>query len=138
MISHEEFERLLEKIAECTRQIELYPNDYMVYYNRGKTFRDLAYEGFHEYDENAIPDFDKTIELNPNYTEAYIHRGLSYYGLGQYERAIKDFDKAIELNPNDHRVYSIRGEAYCKLGQKKRGFQDMAMSSKLYGMYNDN
>jgi PGF-CTERM protein len=49
--------------------------------------------------EKAIECFDKAIELNPNYTDAYLNRGLAYLYLEQNERAIEDFEKVIELNP---------------------------------------
>jgi len=49
--------------------------------------------------EKAIECFDKAIGLNPNYTDAYLNRGLAYWYLKQNERAIEDFEKVIELNP---------------------------------------
>ncbi|MCU4139364.1 MAG: hypothetical protein MW690_001296 [Methanophagales archaeon] len=49
--------------------------------------------------EQAIEDFSKAIELNPNYAGAYYNRGIAYAKLNQHERAIEDYNKAIELNP---------------------------------------
>jgi tetratricopeptide (TPR) repeat protein len=49
--------------------------------------------------EKAIECFDKAIGLNPNYTDAYLNRGLAYWYLKQNERAIEDFEKVLELNP---------------------------------------
>ena len=135
-----------EKIAECTRQIQQNPNDYMAYYNRGKIFRDLAYEGrgnidlayedFNEYDENAIQDFTQAIKLNPNYADAYFYRGCDYSCLGQYERAIQDFTQAIQLHPNYGSAYYNRGKIYSKLGRKKQADQDFDMHIKLSVMDN--
>ena len=50
--------------------------------------------------QKAIEEFSQTIELDPQYAEAYYIRGHSYANLGQYERAIEDFDNAIELEPS--------------------------------------
>lgn len=51
-----------------------------------------------KYDE-AIAEFDKAIELNPNFAEAYKNRGISFYHMEENKCAISDFSKAKELNP---------------------------------------
>ena len=65
--------------------------------------------------ERAIEDFNKAIELKPDYAEAYVNRGNSYLGLEEYERAIEDFDKAIKIDPKDVGAYHNRAIA---IGQK--------------------
>ena len=50
--------------------------------------------------ESAITDFDKAIQLNPNYATAYHNRGYANAQLGQYEAAIADFDEALQLEPD--------------------------------------
>ena len=49
--------------------------------------------------ENAVECFDHAIGLNPQFTDAYLNRGLAFWYLRHDERAIEDFDKVIELNP---------------------------------------
>ena len=71
----------------------------MAYYNRGLAKSDL------ENNEEAIKDYDKAIELNPNYSDAYNNRGVAKKNSGKYEEAIKDYNKAIELNPNNSDAY---------------------------------
>ena len=61
--------------------------------------------------QGAIVDYDKAIELNPNYSLAYNNRGLAKSGLKDYEGAIVDYNKAIELNPNYAHAYNNRGNA---------------------------
>ena len=63
------------------------------------------------YDE-ALKDYDKAIELDPNYTFAYNNRGLAFYKLDKFEEALKDYDKAIELDPSYTFVYNNRGNAF--------------------------
>ena len=62
--------------------------------NRGNSKQHL---GRHE---EAVADFDRTIELESNWAEAYHHRGLSKSALGREDEAVADFDRAIELNPD--------------------------------------
>ena len=48
----------------------------------------------------AITDFTKALELDPNYAFAYHYRGLAYDKKGDLDLAIADFTKALELDPN--------------------------------------
>jgi len=66
---------------------------------------------------DAIVQFDKAINQNPNYTEAYGDRGASKANLGQYEGAITDYKKAGELGLKTSILYSNWGYAYYQLKQ---------------------
>lgn len=59
--------------------------------------------------EEAIPDFDKAIQLNPNFAEAWGLRGAVKAQLQRYEEAILDYDKAIELKPYFAEAWGLRG-----------------------------
>ena len=64
---------------------------------------------------DAIIQFDKAINLNPSYTEAYGDRGASKANLGQYEGAVLDYQKAEELGLKTSILYSNWGYAYYQL-----------------------
>lgn len=64
----------------------------------------------------AINDFSKAIELNPNWDEAYNGRGESKYALGSIKEAYDDFDKALNINPELSRAYFNRAIAKQELG----------------------
>ena len=51
--------------------------------------------------EEAIKDFDKAINLDPEDFDCFYERGHSKYCLNQYEEGIKDFNKAIDSNPEE-------------------------------------
>ena len=44
-----------------------------------------------------MADFDRAIELNPNYVKAYYNRGQAYASLKEKEKARQDFSKAWKL-----------------------------------------
>ena len=66
----------------------------------------------------AIASYDRTIEIAPTHTEAYINRGHAYMNLGQFDQAIADSGKAIELNPKLPQAYVNRSACY--MTQKQR------------------
>ncbi len=67
--------------------------------------------------EQAITNYSRAIELNPNSAEAYNNRGIAYRNLDKLQQSVADYTKAVELNPNYAEAYNNRGIAYSKLGQ---------------------
>ena len=59
------------------------------------------YSAYSKYDlqdyYGAIADYTKAIEIDPNYTNAYVNRGISKYNLQDYYGACQDARKAQEL-----------------------------------------
>ncbi len=88
------------------------------YYNRGIKKSKLG-----SYEE-AIRDYNKAIELNPNDARAYHNRGYAKSKLGIFDEAIRDYDKAIELTPNATKIYNSRGIAKAKLGRYEEAIKD--------------
>ena len=80
----------------------------------------------------AIDDYNKAIELNPNYANAYKERGFAKSMLADYRGAMADCNKAIELNPNDADAYMNRGAAKSMLGDYKGLMADFNKASEAY------
>ena len=95
----EEWERLGQRAEICIGQ---YPEHAIGYFYRAVTNIQLG-----QYEE-AIADYDKAIELDHKYIDAYYNRGNAKANLERHEEAIADYDKAttlieteIKSNPND-------------------------------------
>ena len=82
--------------------------------------------------KNAIVDFDKAIELNPEHVRAYYKRGKAKYHINDYVGAIDDCTHAIKLNPEHARAYNGRGVAKIKLGDSKLDDGDEEKARYLY------
>jgi Tfp pilus assembly protein PilF len=68
--------------------------------------------------EDAIKAYTRTIELYPEYHDAYGSRGLAYFRLQQYENAFKDYQVALRYRPNDAKVLSNMGYIYFLRAQR--------------------
>ena len=76
-----------------------------------------------DYNEK-IRYYDKAIKINPNYSDAYINRGLVKNELQDYEGSIEDYNKAIELDPRCSLAYNNRGYTKHKKGDYEGALAD--------------
>jgi len=74
--------------------------------------------------KKAIEYLDNAINLQPDYADAYIGRGIAYKSLGQHQLAIEDYSKAIRLQLDNAYAYNNRGVAYAELGQYQQAIED--------------
>ena len=72
----------------------------------------------------AIADYDRAIELKPDYAEACFSRGVAKFMQRDYRGSIADCDRAIELNPDYVVAYYNRGGAKSALGDHKGAIAD--------------
>ena len=83
------------------------PDNYFAYNERGKLFTNLQL-----YD-SAFNDFNRAIEIEPMYANAYGNRGwIQYKYKNEPEKAFSDYNKAIMLDTNLEYVYNNRGVLY--------------------------
>ena len=81
--------------------------------------------------KEALADYDRAIELNPDDAVAYSNRGIAKSELGQYEAAFTDYDAAIRLNPDSAEAYYNRGNAKAVLDQREAAQQDFTTARDL-------
>lgn len=66
-----------------------------------KSYKDYYESGYQKHNsgdfQNAISDFSKCLELNPNYADAYNFRGMAKYKSGNISGACSDWNRASEL-----------------------------------------
>ncbi|NPA13415.1 MAG: tetratricopeptide repeat protein [Aquificae bacterium] len=144
-------------IGDFTQAIELKPDYWEAYFERGKVY--LYFDRLDEAEE----DFKKVAEINPNFKDVYsylaqieIQRGndkkameyLSkvssggdykyYYNLGKiflnaksYETAVENFTKALQDNKYLVDGYYLRAKAYEALGKYDEAIQDLKSAATL-------
>jgi tetratricopeptide (TPR) repeat protein len=65
--------------------------------------------------DEALKNYNISIELQPNYAESYYSRGTIKYKQMKYKDAINDFTIAIQLKPQYQEAFSNRGTAKLQL-----------------------
>lgn len=81
----------------------------------------------------ALRDFTQAIRLNPDFTEAYLFRGMVYRLKGGHEaKSIQDFTAAIRLKPDFAEAYNWRGILYLKTGDYDRAIADLKEAFMRY------
>ncbi|MBF0607856.1 MAG: tetratricopeptide repeat protein [Candidatus Magnetobacterium sp. LHC-1] len=83
----------------------------------------------------SVDALNNAIELNPQYTEAYVNRGSSYKMLGKNQQALSDYNHAIELNPKLSVAYFYRGFFYYDLNKVQQAIDDFDMAIDLNSRY---
>ncbi|MEG4225289.1 tetratricopeptide repeat-containing serine protease family protein [Microcoleus sp. N9_B2] len=91
--------------------------------------------------QSAIQDFNQAIQLNPNYDDAYLSRGVTRRNLGDNQGASADYDQALRIAPNFAEVYVNRGVTRSELGDKQGAIADYNQALQInpnlaYAYYN--
>jgi serine/threonine protein kinase len=80
---------------------------------------------------DAIENFTRAINLNPDYSEAYNNRGIAYAAQGAHDQAIADYNRAIKLNPEFFHAYVNRGKLHHDNGAYARAIEDYGRAIEL-------
>ena len=81
--------------------------------------------------EEAILNYDKAIELDPENFKIYEWRAVAKIQLGQNEEAIDDYSKMIELYPGALTTYERRGKVLFSLKRYREAIADFSKMIEL-------
>ena len=119
-------------ITEINIAIKKAPNDPEIISARGSVYL-FEFENYPE----AIADFSKAIELDPQRWCRYAMRALGHYVSGNDTEAIRDNSTAIGLMNSDTpstdraRVHFARHKSYERIGAKRQSDSDLAQARRL-------
>ena len=90
--------------------------------------------------DQAILNFDRAIDLLPDFADAYLMRARSYVAIYKPDAAIPDFTRVAAMRPTDPIPLAERGFAYLEQKNWARAIDDatraLAMDPKLGRAYN--
>lgn len=132
----------VEIINDLNEAIRLQTTNPRAYYYRGM-FR-LAMENYPGYPAEtegiessfvdkakALQDFSKSVELNPNYIDAYIERARLSFRRLKFADAVSNYDRAILVEPNNPDLYEERGDNKICQGLTSQAMADFDKAIQL-------
>ena len=137
--------------SDINKAVEAAPNDWSVYfirafvcYKRLELDRSGGAAETQNFKQEVLlsnldyrlvkSDFDRVIELQPAFAEAYFNRANVSAKLNDFKSAIVDYTKAIELNDRFAQAYYNRGLAKIYTGNAEGGVADLSKAGEL-GLY---
>ncbi|TWT64100.1 tetratricopeptide repeat protein [Rubinisphaera italica] len=130
LIAYQEgdYERAIKLREEVLEKHPDYPFLWEVLYEQGVAYLDM------DQPEKALPYFDRTIEIDPEYNFAYIRRAECYDMLGNFEAALADGNKALEVSRISSEfadLFLTRGNAYSQNGEQEMAAQNWEVGLKI-------
>tara|TARA_X000001036_G_scaffold440094_1_gene494376 strand:- start:4040 stop:5023 length:984 start_codon:yes stop_codon:yes gene_type:complete len=94
-------------------------------YKRGTTYLNAG-----DY-EKAVKNFNKSIEKNDKFIDAYFNRALSYTYLKKYDEAINDYSIIIKLDPNNEVSFFNRSRIFNLKKEYQKAISDLNSAIKI-------
>lgn len=85
----------------------------------------------------AVAEFQKAIEIKPDYPEAHNNLGVIYRVKSMYNEAIGEFTEAIRLKPNFAIAHYNLARVYAQRNDKSAAIESLKNSIKLDNRYAD-
>ncbi|MDP1845623.1 MAG: tetratricopeptide repeat protein [Candidatus Moranbacteria bacterium] len=79
----------------------------------------------------AIEEFQKAIDINPNYADAYHNLGNTYQTIGENDKAVEYFQKALELNPQLWQSYQNLAAIYFNAEQYDLALENIKKAAEI-------
>jgi tetratricopeptide (TPR) repeat protein len=67
--------------------------------------------------EQALECFNKSLELDPQFEDAWLGKSVALYNLRRYRDALQAVDRALDLNPDYAMAWYMKGEILSSLGK---------------------
>ncbi|HSY77314.1 MAG TPA: tetratricopeptide repeat protein [Bacteroidia bacterium] len=137
------YDRAIEQDPECeiayfARSVNLCKEaDMLNRFNSGaqyttvnKTYR-VANDPNNEKYQSALADFNKVIQMEPDFAYAYYNRAYVKYKMLDFSGALADYNKAIQIDPDFSDAYYNRGLVFFCQKDKLSACQDFSKAGEL-------
>ena len=79
----------------------------------------------------AIRSFDKAIALCPDYSDAWVRKGVTLFDMGDHYESLACISQAYRLSPNSFKVRYNRGKCFLELKYYDEAISDLLKASEL-------
>jgi tetratricopeptide (TPR) repeat protein len=109
---------------QILKSLKIYPNAESYYYYG------LALRGALQLDE-AVSAFEKAIKTYPQYTEALVEMGRTYWLSKKYDKAFNSYQKALLLDSNNCPAHQLLAQWYLTLDRLDEAEQEIVKAVAL-------
>ena len=81
--------------------------------------------------ENAITEYKKAIEIDPEYFDAWHALGMAYLRANKIPEAVEAGKRAVAINPNDMLAHTSLSMYYMKAGDKAAAEREKGLATVL-------
>ncbi len=114
-----------QAIAAFTELVDLDPEDFLGYRNRGLCRFDMHDAA------GALQDYDTALKLNPDDPSSWFQRGKVHLSMNTLDAAESDFSKALELDREFAKAWMNRGVVRYRKGEKSWAADDLTKAQEL-------
>lgn len=104
-----------------------YPVEKMAYFQLAIVYKSILLRDF----EKSSEMFEKVIEIDPTFKEAYNHLAYDYEQLGQFDKSLQAINKYIELAPNEPNPYDSRAELLARAGRLEEAVESYNLALSI-------
>ena len=79
----------------------------------------------------AMANYDKAITLYPEYTDAWIRKGVTFFDDGDMEKAEACLNKAVAISPMNFKAVYNRGKLRLYTGNTEGALSDLDKASSI-------
>lgn len=95
-----------EVVKECSEIFSFAPDNYQVYFLKGKAEKQLGLM------IEAVKDLSKSLELKDDFADAYLLRSETLLSQEMTEQALADVEKVLTLAPEEEAAFLLKGRIY--------------------------
>lgn len=114
MLQTLENERLIRRTGDIRDQSPKHPG---IWERRGKSSYALG-----KYEE-ALKEFDRCLESNPEDADVLRNKGSALYMLGRYGEALEAFNNSLEIDPKNANAWNLKGSTLYMLGRSEEALK---------------
>jgi tetratricopeptide (TPR) repeat protein len=84
---------------------------------------------------DAIVQYTRAIDLDPDYDKAYIQRATAYSRTGEHKSAAEDYDRALVFEQKDEEIYYFSGNEWHQYGDNPKALVRLTKAIELKGNF---
>ena len=112
-------------VGTCLMSISFYGQNDKGSFKKGET------EFYNKKYQEAVTDFDKVLETDPNNRAAHYYKAMCKSYLGDNKTAVEEFSFVIDADPKNSDALINRGRCKQKLGDKEGACEDWNKAKEL-------